>query len=611
LKEDGAPMSEARSASALPGRADVPDHLKWRLEDIYATDEAWEADMARAAETIPKLVAMSGTLGQSAHRLFEALSLRDQLAELVEKLYTYSRMRRDEDNANPKYQAMADRATSLAVQAQSAAAFFEPEVLEIPEDVLDGYMSELPQLGVYRHDLHDITRRRPHTLSAAEERIVAMANEVGASVRSVFTMLNNADITFPSIEDEHGNKVEVTKGRYLALVESRDRRVRKDAFTALYSSYRSLANTIAACYAASVKDDAFVARVRRYPDSITAALDRFNIPVAVYDNLVKAVRDNLHLMHRYVSLRKRALGVDELHMYDVYVPIVPEVDWKVSYEKAKAAVVEGLAPLGEDYIGEMVKGLDSGWVDVVESRGKTSGAYSWGVYDAHPYVLLNWNDTFNDMFTLAHELGHAMHFYYSWKTQPFVYADTPIFVAEVASTVNEVLLLKHLLKTIEDRRRRMYLLNYFLESFRGTVFRQTMFAEFERRAHEMHEAGMALTPESLSEMYRQLNVDYFGPEMVIDDEISVEWARIPHFYTAYYVYQYATGFSAAVAIADALISEGRQAQERYISFLKGGSSDYPLELLKRAGVDMTTPNPMLRALRVFEDTLEELARLLG
>jgi len=591
---------------ALPNRADVPEELKWKLEHIYSSDQDWESDMERAATEVPRLAAMAGTLGEGAVRLYEALRLRDNVSQLVEKLYTYSRMRRDEDNANPKYQAMSDRAVSFAVQAQAAASFVAPEILGIPDDVLAEFIAGLPELGLYRHFLDDITRRRAHTLSVAEERIVAQAADVGHAVGAVFTMLNNADIRFRSIVDEHGNNVEVTKGRYIAFMESRDRRVRKDAFEALYSSYRALINTIASTYSASVKDDIFNARVRNYPDSVAAGLDNYNIPVTVYDNLVGAIRSRLPLMHNYVAMRKRALGVDELHMYDVYTPIVPEVDWKVSYEEAKSIVATGLAPMGRDYVDAMVKGMESGWVDVVESRGKTAGAYSWGVYSAHPYVLLNWNDTLDNMFTLAHEMGHAMHSYYSWSTQPFVYSDYSIFLAEVASTVNEVLLLRYLLGTVEDPRRRLYLLNHFLESFRGTMFRQTMFAEFERRAHEMQERGEALTPETLSGVYRSLNADYFGPDMVLDDEISLEWARIPHFYNAFYVYQYATGFASAVAIADALIKEGEPARQRYIEFLKGGSSQYSLDLLKKAGVDMTTADPVLRALDVFGDTVEEM-----
>ncbi|OPZ63523.1 MAG: Oligoendopeptidase F, plasmid [Firmicutes bacterium ADurb.Bin506] len=599
-------MSEAKAPSALPNRADVPDELKWRLEHIYGSDHDWEADMSLSSAEIPKLAAMAGTLGSSAANLYKALSLRDSVAHRIERLYVYSRMRRDEDNANPKYQAMSDRAASLAVQAQAAASFIAPEVLSIAPEVLDRFFSDMPELDLYRHFLDDITRRRAHTLSVAEERIVAQAAEVGQSVGAVFTMLNNADIKFPSIIDEHGNTVEVTKGRYLSLMESRDRRVRKEAFEALYSSYRSLINTIAATYSASVKHDTFNARVHSYPDSVTSSLDQFNIPVAVYDNLVEAIRRRMPSMHRYVALRKRALGVDELHMYDVYTPIVPAVEWKVSYEEARSVVIRGLSPLGSDYVDIMAKGMEDGWVDVVESRGKTAGAYSWGVYGTHPYVLLNWNDTLDNMFTLAHEMGHAMHSHYSWSTQPYVYGEYPIFLAEVASTVNEVLLLKYLLGVVDDPMRKLYLLNHFLESFRGTMFRQTMFAEFERNAHKMHEEGQALTPQVLGEMYRSLNGDYFGPEMVLDDEIALEWARIPHFYTAFYVYQYATGFASAVAIADALLTEGEPARQRYIEFLKGGGSAYPLDLLKKAGVDMTTADPVLRALGVFESTVEEM-----
>lgn len=599
-------MSQDNGPAKILERAEVPENLKWRLEDMYASDEDWEADFASITADLPKLTAFAGKVGSSAGNLLACIKLQERLSELTAKVFTYSRMRKDENNADSEYQGMHDRAAGLAVKAQSAASFINPEILAIPEETLNGFFDDEPGLGMYRHFLDDITRRRAHTLPASEERIVAMSAELGNAIPTIFTMLNNADLKYPAIEDEDGNTVEITKGRFIGFMESRDRRVRRDAFRGLYSSYKALINTIASTYSASVKSDAFVAKVRNYPDSITAGLDQNNIPVAVYDNLTSAVRENLDLMHRYVGLRKRALGLDELHMYDVYTPVVPDVEWPVTYDEAKAIVTEGLAPLGEEYIRGLVHGMESGWIDVCENRGKTSGAYSWGVYDTHPYVLLNWQDTMDNMFTLAHEMGHSMHSYYTWNAQPFIYSDYSIFLAEVASTVNEVLLMRSLLKTVDDKMRRLYLLNHFLESFRGTVFRQTMFAEFERRAHEMHEAGQPLTPEALCAEYKSLNHDYFGPDMVLDEEIAFEWARIPHFYTEFYVYQYATGFSAAVAIADAILTEGEPARNRYIDFLKGGSSAYPLELLKTSGVDMTTADPVRRALKVFEETLAEM-----
>lgn len=590
----------------IPERKDVPAELKWQLEDIYASDELWEADVASLLGRLPELASLQGRIGQSAEDLLKGLDLLNEINMIAAKIYVYARMRKDEDNANSKHQAMYERAASLVVQVSSTASFIRPELLEVDEDTLEEYMAENAELELYRHFLHDISRMRAHTLSAPEERLIAMAGEVGEAVSSIFTMLNDADIKFGSIVDEEGNTVELTKGRYTRFMESPDRRVRKEAYDALYSSYGSLINTIGSTYSASVKSDAFNARARRYDTCLEAALDKNNIPVKVYSNLLEAVRERLGLMHRYVALRKKALKLDDVHMYDIYAPIVPDIEWTVTYEEAKKAVCEGLAPLGDEYVSILGAGLESGWVDVVESRGKTSGAYSWGEYGTHPYVLLNWQDNLDNMFTLAHEMGHAMHSHYSWTTQPYVYSDYSIFLAEIASTANEVLLMEHLLSLTEDQVRRMYLLNHLLEQFRGTLYRQTMFAEFEKIAHERYEAGQALTPDALNDIYLQLNRDYYGDEIVLDDRIALEWARIPHFYSAFYVYQYATGFSAAVALAESILEHGDPARDRYIEFLRGGRSKYPLDLLRDAGVDMTSPDPIHRALDVFEKSLEEM-----
>jgi len=599
-------ISGPKNSTAIPERKDVSTELKWRLEDIYASDTLWEADMARLQEKLPELTSFQGRLGASARNLLDGLNLLNEIDEMAAKVGVYARMRKDEDNTDPKYQGMYERAASLAVQVMSAAAFIRPELLAVEDNVLEEYMASNPELELYRQFLHNTSRMRAHTLSASEERIVAMAGEVGLAIPAIFTMLNNADLKFASIEDEEGRTVELTKGRYIKYMQSPDRRVRKDAYDALYSSYRALINTIGSTYAASVKGDAFNARVRNYGSCLETALDRNNIPVEVYGNLLEAVRSRLDLMHRYITLRKKALDLDKVHMYDIYAPIVPDIDWPVTYEEAKKTVCEGLAPLGDEYVAVLKKGLESGWVDVVESRGKTSGAYSWGEYGSHPFVLLNWQDNLDNMFTLAHEMGHAMHSHYSWTTQPYVYSDYSIFLAEVASTANEVLLMKHLLGLTEDPVRRMYLLNHLLEQFRGTLYRQTLFAEFEKITHEMFEAGQALTPDVFNDIYTKLNRDYYGDEIVLDDNIAIEWARIPHFYRAFYVYQYATGFSAAVALAEGILGHGAPARERYIQFLSGGSSKYPIDLLAHAGVDMTSPDPVHRALDVFEEALEEM-----
>ncbi|MCR4426768.1 MAG: oligoendopeptidase F [Firmicutes bacterium] len=590
----------------IPARDEVREELKWRLEDIYVSDELCENDMAAVRKSLPELAAYAGKLGTSADTLLSCLRLRDRVEELTTRAYVYTHMRKDEDNTKPKYQAMHDRAASLAVEAASRTSFIGPEILTIPQSTLDRFMEDEPDLALYRHYIDNIVRKKVHTLSAPEERIVALAGEMAQGATNIFTMLNNADIKFPTIRDEAGQEVEVTKGRYVKFLESRDRRVRREAFEALYSSYRALLNTLSSTLGAAVKADVFFSRVRNYPSALAAALDRDNIPVDVYTNLIATIRSRLHLMHRYVRLRKRALGLDELHMYDMYTPIVPNVEYSITYEDARETVLQALAPLGRDYLDTLESGFSSGWVDVVENRGKTSGAYSWGSYGSHPFVLLNWQDTLDNMFTLAHEMGHAMHFHYSWATQPYVYSDYAIFVAEVASTVNEILLIEHLLAITKDQAMRMYLLNHYLESFRGTVFRQTMFAEFEKMTHEAFEAGEALTPEFLCDRYRQLNSDYYGADVVSDDDISLEWARIPHFYTAFYVYQYATGFSAAVALARRILEEGEPAVRRYVRFLSGGGSTYPIELLRGAGVDMTSAEPVNRALDAFEKALQEM-----
>jgi len=594
---------------SIPTRKEIPDQYKWRLEDIYASDELWERDFQQVQRMAGEVEAFRGRLGQSASTLLEAFRMQERLQELIEKVYVYARMRRDEENSNPVYQALTDRADSLNTRVETALSFFVPEILAIPADVLERFRQEEPALARYHFALDEILRFAPHTLSAAEEQIIAQAGDVIQAPANIFRMINNADLTFPSILDEEGKEVEVTHGRYLQLMESKDRRVRRDAFSALYNSYRKLKNTLAATISNSVKKDVFYSRVRKYPTALEAALFADNIPSAVYDNLIATVRKNLDAMYRYVALRKKLLGLDELHMYDLYTPMVKDVFWEIPYGEAVALVRKGLAPLGDSYGETMARGLASGWVDVYENKAKTSGAYSWGPYGTHPYVLLNYQDNLNNVFTLAHELGHAMHSYYSYREQPYIYAHYKIFTAEVASTVNESLLMAYLLETETDRNKKMYLLNHYLEQFRGTVFRQTMFAEFEKIIHEKVEAGEALTPTLLSEIYRRLNVDYYGPGIVVDEDIDLEWARIPHFYSAFYVYKYATGFSAATAITQQILEKGEPAVSRYLNFLKMGGSGYPLDLLRTAGVDMTTPQPVQDGLNLFARLVEQMEKM--
>ena len=592
-------------------RQQVPVEETWNLETIYSSDEAWESDFQALKEKVPALIGFKGRLGESAETLYEALQLRDDLSRQLHKLYTYAHMRYDEDTANSHYQALNDRAGSLASQVSAQLAFMTPELLSIDENQIEAFMEQNESLRIYRHAFDELALERPHVLTEAEEAILAQAGDVLGQSSSTFGMLNNADLKFPKVKNEKGEEVELTHGRYITFLESADRSVREGAFKAMYGTYAQYLNTFASTLSGSVKKDNFYATVRKFESARQSALHHNAIPESVYDGLVEAVNERLDLLHRYVALRKRALGLDELHMYDLYTPLVKDVEMKVSYEEAKQWMVDGLAPLGEEYVQIVKDGLESRWVDVRETRGKRSGAYSSGAYDTQPFILMNWQDNINNLFTLAHEFGHSVHSHYTRTSQPYPYGDYSIFVAEVASTTNEALLNDHLLKTRTAKEERLYLLNNQLETFRGTLFRQTMFAEFEHMIHQAAQEGVSLTPEYLNETYLELNKRYFGDEIVIDEEISYEWARIPHFYYNYYVYQYATGISASAALSQQILEEGEPAVRRYIdNFLKAGSSDYPIEVLKAAGVDMTTKEPVLKALDQFEAVLEEMESLL-
>jgi oligoendopeptidase F len=605
-------MSNNSAAKKLPARNEIPVEYTWRLEDIFATDDEWEKEFKEVKELIPGINRFKGKLGESADELYNALTFQDQLLERLGKLYTYAHMRYDQDTTNSFYQGMDDRIKNLYSQAASALAFIVPEILAIDEQKVASFLEEKQELKLYEHALEEINLQRPHVLSAEQEALLAEAAEVMNASSNTFGMLNNADLEFPSIKDENGEEVEVTHGRYIRFLESSDRRVRKDAFMAVYSTYGKYRNTFASTLSGTVKKDNFNARIRKYNSARHAALAANNIPESVYDNLVNTINDNLHLLHRYVSLRKKVLGLDKLHMYDLYTPLVKDVKMEISYEEAKEIIVKGLAPLGEDYVNVLKEGFENRWIDVHENKGKRSGAYSSGAYGTNPYILMNWQDNVNNLFTLAHELGHSVHSYYTRKSQPYPYGNYSIFVAEVASTCNEALLNDYLLKTIDDEQKRLYLLNHYLEGFRGTVFRQTMFAEFEHLIHQKAQNNEPLTAETLTKEYYELNKKYFGQKDIeIDEEIGLEWARIPHFYYNYYVYQYATGFSAATALSKQILEEGEPAVNRYIEFLKAGSSDYPIEVLKKAGVDMTSSKPIEEACKVFEEKLNEMESLLS
>lgn len=598
------------TAKELPKRSEVPVELTWRLEDIFATDEEWEKEFKQLQQEIPKAEQYKGKLGESADQLYAYLKLEDEIWNRLGKLYTYAHMRYDQDTTNSFYQGLNSRAENLATQASSAMSFAVPEILTIDEERIAAFLEEKKELRLYKKVLDEINRQRPHVLSEKEEALLAEASDALSNPSQTFSMLNNADLTFPTVVNEDGEEVDLTHGRYSTFMKSKDRRVRKEAFQAMYETYGKFKNTFASTLSGNIKTHNFSAKVRNYDSARQAALNRNNIPEKVYDNLVEAVNEKLPLMHRYIKMRKKALQLDELHMYDIYTPLIQDVEMKITYEEAKDYVLKGLEPLGQDYIQIVKEGFENRWIDVVENKGKRSGAYSSGSYSTNPYILLNWQDSVNDMFTLAHELGHSVHSYYTRKTQPYRYGNYSIFVAEVASTCNEALLNDYMIKNLEDEKQKLYLLDHFLEGFRGTVFRQTMFAEFEHDIHQREQNGEVLTAEHLTNIYYELNKKYYGEDIVHDEEIGLEWARIPHFYYNYYVYQYATGYSAATALANDILAGKDGAVDRYIEFLKAGSSDYPIEVLKKAGVDMTSKQPILDALDVFEEKLNEMENML-
>lgn len=605
-------MANETAVKKLPSRNEIAAEDTWRLEDIFSTDDEWEKEYQEVQKLIPDAEKFQGKLGENAETLYDALKFQDHLLSRLGKLYTYAHMRYDQDTTNSFYQGMDDRIKNLYSHAASTLAYIVPEILAVDEGKINGYLEEKKELQLYKHALEEINLQRPHVLSAEQEALLAQASEVLGASSNTFGMLNNADLEFPTIKDENGEEVEITHGRYIRFLESDDQRVRHDAFEAVYGTYGKFRNTFASTLSGNIKKDNFNAKIRNYNSARHAALAANNIPESVYENLVNTINNNLQLLHRYLKLRKKVLGVEELHMYDLYTPLVKEVKMEIPYNEAKDLILKGLKPLGEDYINILKEGFENRWVDIHETKGKRSGAYSSGAYGTNPYILMNWQDNVNNLFTLAHEFGHSVHSYYTRKYQPYPYGNYSIFVAEVASTCNEALLNDYLLKTIDDDKKRLYLLNHYLEGFRGTVFRQTMFAEFEHIIHQKAQNNEALTADSLTKEYYELNKKYFGEEdIVIDEEIGLEWSRIPHFYYNYYVYQYATGYSAATALSRQILEEGQPAVDRYIEFLKSGSSDYPIEVLKKAGVDMTSSKPIEDACRVFEEKLNEMENLLS
>ncbi|REJ08466.1 oligoendopeptidase F [Halobacillus trueperi] len=598
------------SAKELPKREDIPVDKTWDLEAMFATDEEWYEKLEEAKELLPELEKYQGKLGESAEQLYELLSFQDKISHKIGLLYTYAHMRNDQDTTNAHYQEMNAKAENLYTKIASAMSFIVPEILALPEGKVRSFIESYEPLELYEHTLDEITRQRAHVLSEKEEKLLAGFSEIGANPSQTFGALNNADLTFPTIKNEKGEEVDLTHGRYINFLKSDDREVRKSAFDAMYDTFGSFKNTFASTLGGHVKKNNFNASVRKYDRARQAKLDSNNIPESVYDNLLEAVNERLPLLHRYAELRKEVLDLDEVHMYDLYTPLVKDAEMEISYDEAQDLVTKGLEPLGEEYVNIVKEGFENRWIDVEENKGKRSGAYSSGHYGTNPYILMNWQDNVNNLFTLAHELGHSLHSYYTHQNQPYRYGNYSIFVAEVASTCNEALLNDYMIKKTNSEKEKLYLLNNFLEGFRGTVFRQTMFAEFEHEIHVQAQNGEALTAEKLTEIYYDLNKKYFGENIVIDEKIGLEWARIPHFYMGYYVYQYSTGYAAAQALAGQILEEGEPAVERYKNFLKAGSSDYPIEVLKQAGVDMTSKDPILSALDVFEEKLNEMEQLL-
>ncbi len=597
--------------SSVPERSDIETEYTWELEALYADDEEWEAAFEDASERIEDLAAYEGRATEDAATLLETLETFETVMRQVENVVAYARMRRDEDTRDSDYQALFARAQSLHSEASSAASFLDPEIQSCTREEIEAMIEDEPDLADYEHYFDDILRMKEHTRSAEVEELLAEMGEVLGAPSEVYNMLTNADMTFPSVEDPEGEPVEITLNNFTTLQKRQDRGFRQDVYEAFYDEWETVRNSVGAAHKNSVKTDVKSARARNYETAREAALNGPNVPTEVYDTLVETVRDNLATLHHHADLKRQVIDGEELRMWDLYVPLTETESPEIEYEQACEYVTEAVAPLGEDYQSRLSEGLDSRWVDVYETTGKQSGAYSGGTYESQPYILMNYQDDVESMYTLAHELGHSMHSEYTSEEQPYVYADYEIFTAEVASTVNETLLTHHLLETVEDDRLRRHVLNEYLERFRSTLFRQTMFAEFEQQTHELAEAGEALTAERLDELYGDLKGEYYEPAE-LDDRIAREWMRIPHFYRAFYVYQYATGISAAVALVESILDDDDpDAADRYVNdFLSRGSRAYPLELLRDAGVDMAEPDPIEAATDVYSEYLAEMESLL-
>ncbi|MBD7914176.1 oligoendopeptidase F [Clostridium sp. Sa3CUN1] len=589
----------------LKKREEIDSKDKWKVEKIFKSDEEWEAAFKNLQEEAPKLKEFEGKLNNSENiKVF--LDKYVDLGVKAETIYVYAHLKCDEDTSNSKYQAMMNKVDAYMAEYASYTAYFVPEILSLDEEEVKNIINNTEDLKLYKFMFEDILKEKPHILSKSEEELLASVSDCLEAPSSIHNMLTNADMKFGDIVDEDGEKVELTEGNYSGFIKSKDRNVRKEAFKTLFNRYKELENTLATTLSSSIKNFNFGAKIRKYNSALEASLKPNDIPVEVYKNAVKTIDDNLKSLHRYVSLKKKLLGLDEMHMYDLYVPVIEIPKEHIEFDKAVDMVIEGLNPLGEEYLNIFKSGVEDGWIDIYQNKGKRGGAYSWGGYKTMPYVLLNYNYELNDVSTLAHEMGHSIHSYYSRKEQPYIYAGYTLFCAEVASTTNEALLINYLINKENDKRKRLYLINQELEQIRTTVFRQLMFAEFELFTHETLEKGTPLTAEDYNKAWHDLNVKYFGPDMIVDDEIDIEWARIPHFYSDFYVYQYATGYAAASAFAKAILEGKEGAVDKYITFLKSGGSDYPIEILKKAGVDMTTSQPLEATIERFNELLDML-----
>ncbi len=597
------PMSQVKKRTET-----APEH-RWKLEDIFPSQEAWDKEYQDTKELLKKAEDFQGKLS-SPDAVKACFELEDKISLHTERLYVYSNMKHHEDTAEPEYQALSEKSKKLSVEAGEALSFITPEILSLSDDELNKLI-QAPELAFYKLTLEEMLRQKAHVLSKAEEALLAQVGNISSAPSTIFSLINNADMKFPKVKNEDGEEVELTHGSYITFLESKNRDVRRNAFKTMYETYSKQKNTLAATLSANVTKNLFYSRARKYPSALEMSLFGDNIDKAVYTNLIDTIHEALPLLQRYMTLRKKLLKVDELHMYDLFAPLVEEFDMKITYDEAKEIVTDALKPLGQDYL-EVLKGsFNNGWIDIYENEGKRSGAYSWGAYGTHPYVLLNHKDNLNSMFTLAHEMGHAMHSYLSDTNQEYRYAQYTIFLAEVASTLNEALLMDYLLKKTTNPKEKMYLLTYYADQFRTTVFRQTMFAEFEMLIHARAEAGESLTPQDFSKIYYDLNVKYHGTEMAVDKDIEMEWARIPHFYNSFYVYKYATGFSAATSFSKQILDEGQPAVDRYLGFLQSGGSDFSLNILKKAGVDMSSPEPIRQAMDVFKGLIEQMEELTG